>query len=330
MIDFNNLADNAINNQVFYCNGVFANSTDWQTWEKPKNCKYVYITAIGSGGGGGGGRRSTSNTSSGGGGGGSGAISSGFFQAVVLPDVLFIQVAQGGTAGTGQSVQVNGIAGGFGKASIVSIRPANTVPFVVVQSGSLASSAVGGAGGALAAVGGGAGEGVWGLTGAFANTGQITSIQGQLGGAGAVSTTNGISITPTRITTAGAGGGGTSSSTAVSNGGNITATGIFPLVPGTTGNSSASSYTGPDAGSGYRTRDPGNSYTARDPLVCSGGAAGGGLVVTVGTGYASNGGNAAFGSGGGGGGGTNLSTGDFARSGDGGRGGDGLVIITCF
>ena len=91
MIDFNNLPDNAINNQVFYGNADIAN---WQTWQKPNNCKYIYIIAIGSGGGGGGGRKSNSNTTAGGGGGGSGAITTGFFQAFVLPDVLYIQVGK--------------------------------------------------------------------------------------------------------------------------------------------------------------------------------------------------------------------------------------------
>ena len=35
MIDFFNLTDNSLNNQVFYANGT----TSWQIWQKPNNAK---------------------------------------------------------------------------------------------------------------------------------------------------------------------------------------------------------------------------------------------------------------------------------------------------
>jgi hypothetical protein len=326
MIDYNNLADNAINNQVFFGN---IDSANWQTWEKPKNCKYVYILAIGAGSGGGAGRRSTSNNAGGGGGGASGAITKGFFQADVLPDVLYVQVGNGGYGGTGASIAANGGAGGPGEITYVSVGPNTSAAFIVMQSGNTA--ATGGAGGLVASVSGGVAETVWGLTGAFGNIGQMSSYAGQNGGIGVINTSNGGSISLVSIVSGGAGGGGTSSGSAVSSGGNITGAGIVPTILGLPGVSvPASIYIGPDGRAGYQTRMPGNSYTNRDPLIFTGGAGAGGIVMNSGTGYGSPGGNASIGSGGGGGGGANFSNATFLKAGDGGRGGDGLVIITCF
>jgi hypothetical protein len=325
MIDFNNLPDESINQQVFFGNIDAAN---WQTWQKPQNCKYVYITAIGSGSGGGGGRRSSSNATSGGGGGASGAISSGFFQAAVLPDVLYVQVGSGGYGGTGNSVQASGSAGGAGEISYVAVGPNTGTAYIVLQSGT--TPATGGPGGTLSAVSGGVGETAWGLTGAFTNLGQVITVPGQNGGAGNLSTINGGSITLNKIVSGGAGGGGTSSSTTTSSGGNITGAGIVPTISGIAGGVTGVGYNLGIANSGYQTRMPGKTYTARDPLIFTGGAGGGAAYVTIGSGTAGYGGNGSLGSGGGGGGGCNLSTGVFGRSGDGGRGGDGVVIITSF
>jgi hypothetical protein len=327
MIDYSNLADSAINNQVFFGNA--AGTNDWYTWNKPKNCKYVYILAIGSGSGGGAGRRSTSNAASGGGGGASGGITKGFFQADVLPDVLYVQVGSGGFGGTGASIQANGGAGGPGKITYVAVGPNTGTAYIVMQSGTVAATA--GPGGTLSAVSGGVGETEWGLTGAFGNIGQMSSEPGQNGGNGTLNTTNGGSITLTKFVSGGAGGGGTSASTSVSSGGNITGAGIVPTILGLPGVSvPASIYIGPDGRAGYQTRMPGNSYTNRDPLIFTGGAGAGGIVMNSGTGYGSPGGNASIGSGGGGGGGANFSNATFLKAGNGGCGGDGLVIITCF
>lgn len=319
MIDFNNLIDESINQQVFFGNIDAAN---WQTWQKPKNCKYVYITAIGSGGGGGGGRRSTSNTTYGGGGGGSGAIASGFFQAAVLPDILYVQVGAGGAGGAGQIAQNNGGNGGSGEISYVAVGPNTGTAYIVLQSGTVAAG--GGLGGTLSAGTLGAGETAWTLTGAFTNLGQVIAVAGQNGTAGATSTANPTSITLNKIVSGGAGGGGTSSGAVVTNGGNITGAGIVPTISGIVGGG------GGTAGSGYQTRMPGKTYTARDPLIFTGGAGGGGFVNDTGTNIAPSGGNGSIGSGGGGGGGLNFRTGTNGTSGYGGRGGDGLVIITCF
>ena len=320
MIDFNNLTDESINQQVFFGNIDAAN---WQTWQKPKNCKYVYITSIGSGGGGGAGRRSTSNTTYGGGGGGSGAVTSGFFQAAVLPDVLYVQVGSGGVGGVGSSIQANGGAGVAGEISYVAVGPNTGTAYIVLQSGTVPAG--GGSGGTVSNGTLGAGETAWGLTGAFTNLGQVITVAGQNGTNGATSTANATSITLNKIVSGGAGGGGTSSGAAVSNGGNITGAGIVPTISGIAGG-----IDGRKAGSGYQTRMPGKTYTARDPLIFTGGAGAGGYVNDAGFHFASSGGDGSLGSGGGGGGGCNYRTGTNGVSGNGGRGGDGVVIITCF
>ena len=325
MIDYNNLPDESINQQVFFGNIDAAN---WQTWQKPKNCKYVYITAIGSGGGGGAGRRSASNNTSGGGGGGSGAITSGFFQAIVLPDVLYVQVGPGGIGGIGPSIQASGGPGTNGEISYVAVGPNTGTAYIVLQSGTVAAG--GGPGGTLNAVAGGLAETAWGATGAFTNTGQVITVAGQAGGVGNLSSSPGGSITLNKIVTGGAGGGGTSASTTTSGGGSITGAGIVPTISGIAGGITGIGTTLGAANSGYQTRMPGKTYTARDPLLFTGGAGAGGMYVTTGTGIAGSGGNGSLGSGGGGGGGLNFSNATFGKSGNGGRGGDGLVIITSF
>ena len=70
MIDYSNIPS-ITNHQTFFALG----STAWQTWQKPRNCKFVYITAIG-GGGGGGSCSDVLGTAGGGGGGGSSSITS--------------------------------------------------------------------------------------------------------------------------------------------------------------------------------------------------------------------------------------------------------------
>ena len=320
MIDFSNLADESVNQQVFWGN---IDSVNWQTWQKPQNCKYVYITVIGSGGGGGGGRRSTSNSTYGGGGGGSGGITCGFFQASLLPDILYVQVGSGGVGGSGQSTQANGGAGGNGEISYVSVAPNTAATYIILQSGTTA--ATGGSGGTLSNGTLGSGEVVWNLSSAFAGLGQVTVIAGQNGTNGATSTAPPTAITLNKIVSGGAGGGGTSSGAVVTNGGAITGAGIVPTISGIAGG-----VAGVIAGSGYQSRLPGKTYTARDPLIFTGGAGGGGFVNDTGTNTAAGGGNGSFGSGGGGGGGCNFRTGTNGISGNGGRGGDGLVIITAF
>lgn len=59
----------------------------WQLWQKPRNCKFIWIMCIGTGGFG------ITNSSGGGGaiGGGAGAVTRALFPANVLPDTLYVR-----------------------------------------------------------------------------------------------------------------------------------------------------------------------------------------------------------------------------------------------
>ena len=157
MIDYSNTP--SINNhQTFFALG----STTWQTWQKPRNCKFVYITAIG-GGGGGGSSGNVAGAAGGGGGGGSSSITSILLPAALIPDTLYILVGIGGNG------SVAGGSGGSGGLSTVSIRPSTTTTEVIIRSGS-----VGGAGGtagtASVAGTGGAGGTVFTTSSGFLST----------------------------------------------------------------------------------------------------------------------------------------------------------------
>ena len=132
-MDFFNLPNLASQNYFF-----FANGSSWQVWNKPVNCKFVYIFAIGGGGGGGGGRTSALNTATGGGGGGSSSITVGLFPASMLPDRFYVQVGLGGLGGVGSA---NGNAGTL---SYISLALNFTNLNILIQSG-LAGASGGGA-----------------------------------------------------------------------------------------------------------------------------------------------------------------------------------------
>ena len=130
---------------VFNTNGGV---NSWQIWQKPPNCKFVNFMLIGGGGGGAGGATGGAGSNRiGGGGGGSSAISKGFFNANVLPDILYIQVGPGGPGG---ATSTNGTAGSL---SYVSFEPNTTVANVLFRSGN------GGAGAGTTA-GGSGGDGI--------------------------------------------------------------------------------------------------------------------------------------------------------------------------
>jgi hypothetical protein len=108
MIDYNNLIQEP-NIQVFNAQ----NSNIFQTWQKPRGCKFVNFFVIGAGGGGGsGGNWSIGNNSVGGGGGGSGGIYNTIIPSMYLPDTLYIMVGLGGFGGGSNGVAANGGTGG--------------------------------------------------------------------------------------------------------------------------------------------------------------------------------------------------------------------------
>ena len=310
-MDFFNLPNLASQNNFF-----FANGSAWQVWNKPANCKSVYIFAIGGGGGGGGGRTSALNTATGGGGGGSSATTKGLYLANMLPDTLYIQVGLGGVGG---NASLSGNAGGI---SYLSAQPNTTALNILLQNGS--AGANGGVGGGTSVQGaGGTGGTIWANNSfVFGNLGLLTSDAGQTGTSGGTQTANGVSLTPSRICTGGAGGGGVNGTTLANShlGGSIIGSGFLQTIDGGINNNTDGTQNGDN---GYESLN--NLFTTpfKIPMFFTGGAGGGSANTSGRVGGA--GGNASYGSGGGGGGGSYSGTG-----GKGGNGGDGLILITCW
>jgi len=301
-MDVFNFPNTQNNNFIFFNNG---GTLAWQTWSKPRNCKYISIFAISAGGGGGGGRASgTVINSNGGGGGGASGTALGIFPANSLPDTLYIQVGLGGAGGASATV------GASGTISYVSAQPNTTAINVII-----AGSAFGTSGGASGSAGGTAGAAPAAFsktsTGFLGASGIITSTIGWAGGTGGAAL-SGATIQVSGVTTGGAGGGANNASSVDAVGGNISGIGIVPTITG--------GMTGGTAGDvGYNSVLPFVNLSNRVPMFFTGGAGGGSRVNGVG----GAGGNGGFGSGGGGGG-------SGITGGAGGKGGDGLVIITCF
>jgi hypothetical protein len=120
MLDIFNIPEQQDNVKIFYARGT----TDWQTWQKPRNCKFIWMMCIGGGAAG-----QTGNTVGIGGGGGGGGVVRAIFQANLLPDVLYIQPGPGGKINLGAA-----------NRSFVSIVPSSaTAMNIVCTSGTAAA-----------------------------------------------------------------------------------------------------------------------------------------------------------------------------------------------
>jgi hypothetical protein len=315
MIDIFNIP-NSTNTQVFYTQGT----NSWQTWQKPKNCKFVQMFVLGGGAGGGGGRGSSSGTAGGGAGGGSSSITTGIFQSNLISDTLYILVGAGGIGGNGGGAGVNGSGGTNGNISYISVSANTSAPVVVLSSGAVAPTGGGGGQSAVASTAGIGGT-IFNITnGVLSSLGIVNTIAGQNGATG-INNAAGGNITITTLTSGGAGGGGASTTTTSFSGGTITASGIVPNI---LGGALGLSAVGGVGNSGFIGLTPSSLISVRNPFINTGGAGGGGATNNgTGTFIGGNGGNGGFGSGGAGGGGSFNGTG-----GNGGNGGDGLVIIT--
>lgn len=305
MIDYSNIPS-ITNHQTFFALG----STTWQTWQKPRNCKFIYITVIG-GGGGGGSSSNVSGNGGGGGGGGSSSITNILLPAASIPDILYIQVGLGGAGGTA------GGAGGAGGQTFVSIRPSTTNIDVIIRSSNTVAG--GGVEGTASVQGtGGAGGTVFTqTTGLLSSLGVWNSRVGDTGANGGFAA-NGSTKTALDNFPLCGGGGGAGKSASNFAGGSILAGGVLGRVAGGTGG-------GGNGGKGLITITPNllvNSFT-EFPFATTGGS-GGGSNTTV-SGGGGNGGAGEIGSGGGGAGAIDGGTGRV-----GGRGGDGIVFITAF
>jgi len=308
MLDVNHLSQN--NQQILY-----ATNGSWQIWQKPRGASFIQFFLLGGGGGGGGGQLTASARN--GAGGGSGAQCILTFPASFMPDILYVNVGVGGTAGP----ITTGLAGN-GTASYVTIYPATTVNYILCQAnpgGGAQSYAAGGAGaaGAVTTIAqaplAGLGFPAWGQ--AATNI----SLAGQAGTLAGNNANPGVDITlPTtglRVTGGTGAGGNAGAGAAGQAGGRIAAIagGVYPAqIGGTAGGTTT------NGGNGS------NGFQAISNLLQfyggTGGGSGGRSAATTG----GVGGAGGYGCGGGGGGGAN--TGGTASPG--GRGGDGLCIIT--
>jgi hypothetical protein len=122
MLDIFNIPGQQDNVKIFYAEG---GTNDWQTWTRPRNCKFVWMMCIG------GGANGNAGSISGGGLGGAGAaITKAIFPANVLPDILFIQPGVGGVSGIQNAAR-----------SFVSITPSSaTIMNLVCTSGTAAAN----------------------------------------------------------------------------------------------------------------------------------------------------------------------------------------------
>jgi hypothetical protein len=301
MLDISHIPSQQKDTQIFYAQ---SGSNSWQTWQKPRNAKFIQIFCLGSGAGGqGGGLNPAASSANGGGGGASAGYSKCIYPSFLLPDTLYIQVGLGGAGGAGASSAGNGPAGTSGSISYVSLSPTASSVVVLAQSNTLAPA------------GGGPGTGngtpgnaptIWSTTSnPFTTFGLISITNGAIGLSGATSV--GTTALTASIVTSGC-GGGTKPSASQAAGGTLTAASVILTTQ----------LNGGSVGGGAGL----DGYGSMNPLCGTGGSGGGGNL----TGNGGRGGDGWYGSGGAGGG-AGLSTGGF-RGGNGGRGGDGLVIIT--
>ena len=271
-----------------------SNGGAWFSWSKPRGCRLVMLWGCGPGGTGG--RGYSGASGGGGGGGGSGGVSSLIIPAWLVPDMLWVLPAAGGS-GLQTFVAVSPVMpGGSAPSNVLLIAAAGSNG----TNGSSGSSGGGGSGGNAQY---GSGWALWAVGVSAGYTGQ----SGANGGNQAA----GSAITPgnSTVVTGGSGGAGHAVSTNYA-GGVITApqAGWEPMVANVAGGVGAGGNGRPGLDGFHRTGVP--SYS-------TGGTGGGSNYGATG----GNGGRGGTGSGGGGGG-------SGSTGGSGGLGGDGLVVIT--
>lgn len=316
MLDFSHIPDNNKNTQIFTAsnNGITGATTYLQAWTKPRGCSFVHIFGLGAGGGGGAGAPAGGlGLSAGGTGGASGAQFSMLFPASALPDIIYISVGAGGTAG-------NAASGGAGGDTRILMSP--TIDTSVVQN-SFAFAGGGGGGG----VASGSIPGILSVVSTTNPTVAISALSGLslispiatlqyaglIGQAGQQGTTaaalTAFALPTTGLmVTGGCGGAGISAT------GATTFQGGFITYPSPLLSASSDLNIGKPASSGIK----------QNTLMMFSGGHGGSSLSSLST--TCNGGDGSYGCGGGGGGG--AFTGSTRTLG--GKGGDGLVIITAW
>jgi hypothetical protein len=135
MLDIFNIPGQQDNVKIFYAGG---GTNDWQTWTRPRNCKFIWMMCIGAGSGGFGGAGTGGAPNAPGGPGG--AVTRALFPANTLPDTLFIQPGTGSIGGAGATDNTNPVSSVPGR-SFVSITPSNAVIMNIVCTSGLANAA---------------------------------------------------------------------------------------------------------------------------------------------------------------------------------------------
>ena len=281
-----------------------------QRWDKPKGINFVYGLLIGAGSGGGGGFSFGAGTAGGGGGGGTpGAILQFLQPAYLIPDTLYVTVAEGGLGGTAGSTggfpNITGLFYGNMGSQAASTRTYYCYPNnqqASLQSGRNGTNVAGGNGGTALTVT--STQAMPGIVG-FSNFVQPTPLAGFNGGFASA----GTNATYVGRVAGGAGGGGVSAGVAYT-GGNV-------IAPSTSVNSIWNQNLSGGANTGVSGS---NGISILNPTFFSLPGAGGGATLS---GTGGRGGDGGVGCGGGGGG-------AGPTGGAGGDGGDGLVILVCW
>jgi hypothetical protein len=205
MLDIFNIPGQQDSVKIFYAAGT----TVWQTWTKPRGCKFIWMMCIGAGNGGLGMGTNTISANQGAGG---GAVTRALFPANVLPDILFIQPGVGGTGGLSSTVGSPN-DGGIGGRSYVSIVASSASSMnLVCLSGTSPGVYWDGEGAAGPAVAG------------LLSLGNFQTIAGETGTVG--------NKTPLTTTITCTGGGNFASISGQPAGGSIFATTISPRIDG--------------------------------------------------------------------------------------------------
>lgn len=295
--------------QIFEYTGL---SQAYQLWNKPRGVSMACMMAIAGGGGGGAGfTRTAGNAGGGGGGGACSGIARFIVPTILLPDVLYVRVGNGGLGG------VPGVSSGNGSAgnnSYVLTSKTAVLPNIVCYSGVNAPG--GGGGGATGGAGSAGTVPTIAVTQPFNALGEWFAIVGLVGVAGGAQTgAAGTSVTAWGALPLSPGAGGAGCTTTDFNGGAQTATALADF--GASGQFNTGAGLVAAAGTGTGAAINGSSGVSMwKPFIQSGGAGGG----SNNSGAAGMGGNGGIGCGGGGGG-------AGATAGKGGHGGPGLVVI---
>jgi hypothetical protein len=298
------LAEANYRNQVFYTSGV---------WRKPPNITMVSFFLVGAGGAGGNGFvTSTLQGCGAGAGGGSGAVTKLIIPAVLLPDILLVNVGVGGIRGNfGTGVVVSG---GSGTATYVDLINGNATASTLIAIANGGTGGTGGGSGGAAGVGGAAGAASTITSTVYLGMGFASFYAGQNGQNATLTGILTPVLTNTNLTSGGAGSAGRGASPGGARGtpGSIDGNSVY--LPILSISNSATTYNGQD---GVNCLSPFQSY----------GGVGGWPATLTASECGGNGGNGILGSGGGGGGAGNTGC---PEGGLGGNGGNGYALITCY